>query len=57
MTPHVVDDRLIDAHETRMAGVEAWCGKLEKKVDKIPWILFAVVVNLCATLIGIILGR
>ncbi len=57
MGPHVVDDRLIDAHEDRMKGIEAWCSKLEKKVDKIPWILLTVVINVCLTLIGLVLKK
>ena len=52
---HEGNDNLVRLHEQRMAGTEAWCDKLEKKVDKIPWILFVVVVNVGLTLITILM--
>ncbi len=51
---HDTDDNLIRLHEQRMGGIEEWCAKLESKVDKIPWILFTVVVNVCLTLVAIL---
>jgi hypothetical protein len=52
---HDIDDNLVRLHEQRMAGTEAWCDKLEKKVDKIPWILFFAVFNVCLTMVTIFL--
>lgn len=49
------NDNLVRLHELRMGGIEAWCVKLESKVDKIPWILFTVVVNICLTLVAILM--
>jgi hypothetical protein len=51
------NDRLIRAHEQRMTGIEEWCIKLEKKIDKIPWILLVVVVNICLSLIQLVLKK
>ncbi len=51
------DSYLVKAHEDRMEGIERWCAKLETKVDKIPWILFGVVFNVCLTLVAIFLRK
>ncbi len=51
---HDTDDNLIRLHEQRMGGIEKWCAKLENKVDKIPWILFFAIFNVCLTLVAIV---
>lgn len=48
---------IVRMHEQRMCAVETWCGKLEKKVDKIPWILFLVAVNVLLTAVTILVRR
>ncbi len=54
---HEEDDNLIRAHEERMKAIEAWCNKLEAKVDKIPWVLFFVCCNVLLTILGYFLKR
>ncbi len=51
------DNHLIAAHETRMTRIEMWCEKIERKVDKIPWILLVVVINICLSLVQLVLKR
>ena len=51
------DENLIRAHEDRMKALEQWCNKLETKVDKIPWILLTVVINLALSVLSIMIKK
>ena len=50
-------NNIVRMHEQRMCALEGWCNKLEKKVDKIPWILFLVTINVLLTVATILLRK
>lgn len=46
---------LVRLHEKRMDDISEWCKVLEKKVDKIPWVLLAVIFNIFLSILGVVL--